>query len=805
MRTTAAIQPGRYELHSLRGRPLRVRTFDIGQLLLYAVGIQILLVLASISFGAELPPSVAAPAVLVSTHQPFSTTVPIIAAAKDGDALAVTPVTLKWNPSADSSDLVRISVEGAPTDPGAQIFQSQASIAALSAAFAWQTPWQGAAWEIGKVPLSDGSAVNAPLAVAMIASAAGVAYPADTAVIADLNPDGSLAPVPQMSARIDAAARAGLKKIVIASVQPFEWVDGKEVDLTLKARSLGLTCVTAKTLAEASSLVLGRPLPSVPTLADDSAPALAPALYQSLESDCNTQLALLEKNRAAWPVTPAQQAALPLWQKSLWSEALIHFQNGVSLLRAKKVYAARGELGETVAEVAALTSLADDSPPVAALTIQAKGLIAEYTAALAKVSDHQEELQNGLVAAEMADWANGIVASLEGAQNLVYQTSGAQSQALPEQRKLAQIELAVAVRKAEAQRDRIASFAALRDTLIAGNTVPVYDRAGLWLPELIPAHLALGESFVLRLQKADASLADSLIYDPALTAQTRLLRDRKAAWDARENVRQIAAADSATAANAASPLQNVGFTPGAAYQPPRASAQEPKPKTAAALSDTEQTLRWVNDYTEMALLYDRYFQFGGSFHPRDMEWTVEDRAVLNAMLANADLAARQGIQAAASTGVDTSMLAMVYERASALRDSPLDSSRMEALRQLWRCNLLGNTAWQLASIPKAEALPSAQQPALTPAVEHPAPAPVEEPVRVAEAADEASMLARLNNIPDPDPNPAPQDPGQPKIPQPLPENRPESPRIDPQPIPISTTASNDSSSEEIRRAEVVTD
>jgi len=476
----------------------------------------------------------------------------------------------------------------------------------------------------------------------------------------------------------------------------------------------------------------------------------------------------------------------------------------VSLLRAKKVYAARGELGETVAEVAALTSLTGEIPPVDTLTSESKALVAEYTAALAKVSDHQEELQNGLVAAEMADWVQGIVASLEGAQNLVYQTSGAQSQALPEQRKLAQIQLAVAVRKAEAQRDRIASFATLRDTLTAGNTVAVYDRAGLWLPQLIPAHLALGESFVLRLQKADASLADSLIYDPALTAQTLLLRDRKAAWDARENVRQIAAADSAAAANAASPVQNVGFNPGAAYQPPRAS-QEAKPKTAAALSDTEQTLRWVNDYTEMALLYDRYFQFGGSFHPRDMEWTVEDRAVLNAMLANADLAARQGIAAAASTGVDTSMLAMIYERASALRDSPLDSSRMEALRQLWRCNLLGNTAWQLASIPKAEALPSSTQPAVAPAVDHPASAPVQEPVRVAEAADEASMLARLNNIPDPDPSPAPQDPGQPKIPQPLPESRPESPRIDPQPIPISTTVSNDNSSEEIRRAELVTD
>jgi hypothetical protein len=715
-------------------RPLRGPR--LAHVLAAAIFLQILLILvfSSASFGAE--PAAAkesAPApTLVALRQPFQTSVPLVIARQSDGGVEVRKVGLKWNPSpAASPEAVRISVQRQEGD-GWQVVESQAWIAAFSAAFVWQTPWQGAAWEIDHAPASDGSAVNAALAVAMIASASGTPFPADTVVIADLSPDGSLAPVPHMAARIEAAGAAGLKRIVIPAVERFEAdSDGQRIDLAELAAKHGLACLPAATLAEAAGKILGARIAPDPQAGE--APPLDAAVFKQLDGECQAILAGLEKEKADWPTDADRQAALPLWQRALWGEALVRFENGVAFLRAGKVYAARGELGETKALVFALTALSGSIPSTPELSAEATSLAADYRASLGRVSGHAEELQNGLVMAEMADWAGMVVADLDGAQNLVYQTSGRRSDALPEQREMARLQLAMAVKKAEAKRERIASFAALHKLLVARNTVEVYDRAALWRPQLLPAHLALGESFVLRLQKADAQLAQNLIYDARLTEQTRLLRDQKEEWDTLHNA--AATLQPAVAADG----QEVGFSPGAAYRPPRTDALPSL--RPAAFSDTEATMRWVNDYTEMALLYDRYFQFGGSYNPREMAWSFDDRAVLSGMLQSADFAARRGIAAARETGVDPTILELIYERALALRDSRLDTARMEALRQFWRCNLLGATAWQLAAIPKAEGVLRADaKPAAKPeapgAVAAAAPAatiPTAPPVAVARA------------------------------------------------------------------------
>jgi len=714
----------------------RLRGPRLVHVLAAAIALQILLILvfSSVSFGAEPAAAKESPLTLVALRQPFQTTVPLVIARQSDGGVEVRKVGLKWNPSpAASPEAVRISVHGQDGD-GWQVVESQAWIAAFSAAFVWQTPWQGAAWEIDHAPVSDGSAVNAALAVAMIASASGTPFPADTAVIADLSPDGSLAPVPHMAARIEAAGTAGLKRIVIPAVERFEATpDGERIDLAELAAKHGLTLLPAATLAEAAGKILGSRIAPDPQAGEAS--PLDPAVYKQLDGECQAILAGLEKEKAEWPTDADRQAALPLWQRALWGEALARFENGVAFLRAGKVYAARGELGETKALVFALTSLSGSIPSTPELSAEATSLAADYRAALGRVSGHAEELQNGLVMAEMADWAGMIVADLDGAQNLVYQTSGRRSDALPEQREMARLQLAMAVKKAEAKRERIASFAALHKLLVARNTVEVYDRAALWRPQLLPVHLALGESFVLRLQKADAQLAQNLIYDARLTEQTRLLRDQKEEWDTLHNA--AATLQPAVAADG----QDVGFSPGAAYRPPRTDALPSL--RPAAFSDTEATMRWVNDYTEMALLYDRYFQFGGSYNPREMAWSFDDRAVLSGMLESADFAARRGIAAARETGVDPTILELIYERALALRDSRLDTARMESLRQFWRCNLLGATAWQLAAIPKAEgvlradakpaAKPEAPVPAPAVVVAAPATAPATPPVTVARA------------------------------------------------------------------------
>ena len=66
--------------------------------------------------------------------------------------------------------------------------------------------------------------------------------------------------------------------------------------------------------------------------------------------------------------------------------------------------------------------------------------------------------------------------------------------------------------------------------------------------------------------------------------------------------------------------------------------------------------------------------------------------------------ARQGIAFAEEAGVDASVLATpVYEKAAHYRTFRMsDASALEALRNYWRCALIGNICWQLAHTKKAQ-------------------------------------------------------------------------------------------------------
>jgi hypothetical protein len=81
---------------------------------------------------------------------------------------------------------------------------------------------------------------------------------------------------------------------------------------------------------------------------------------------------------------------------------------------------------------------------------------------------------------------------------------------------------------------------------------------------------------------------------------------------------------------------------------------------------------------------------------------VKDRAKLDALLQSAEVGARQGIAFAEKAEIDSSVLSMIYERAAYLRIQNDDASALAALRNYWRCALLGNMCWQLAHTRKAQ-------------------------------------------------------------------------------------------------------
>ncbi len=90
--------------------------------------------------------------------------------------------------------------------------------------------------------------------------------------------------------------------------------------------------------------------------------------------------------------------------------------------------------------------------------------------------------------------------------------------------------------------------------------------------------------------------------------------------------------------------------------------------------------------------------------PASHEWKVKDHAKLEALLQMAEIGARRGIMFAGKTGINPAVLSMIYEKAAHQRTRGSDASSLDALRNFWRCALLGNMCWQLAHTHKAEAV-----------------------------------------------------------------------------------------------------
>ena len=104
----------------------------------------------------------------------------------------------------------------------------------------------------------------------MIATSARRPYPKDTLIIGNLHPDSSLGAVSRLADRLDAAAQAGITRVIIPKTEEFE-TDGRGhvIDILHHAADLKLTCIPVGTIVEATEVAMNDPLPDPPS---DSGP-----------------------------------------------------------------------------------------------------------------------------------------------------------------------------------------------------------------------------------------------------------------------------------------------------------------------------------------------------------------------------------------------------------------------------------------------------------------------------------------------------------------------------------------------------
>lgn len=656
---------------------------------------------------------------------------PIVVERGPEDRPVVVAARILWNPEgAARSNLETLQFRFlGPAAASAEGAGPQLWASALASAMAWQETWRGAMFDVLEAPAQLGPETACSLAIGLMAAAGAAPYPADLAIIAGLNPDNSLGPVDDLPGCMKAAADAGLRRAIIAVNQRIVATDdGRLLNAANIAAGLKLEMLVAQDLMEATQIALARALPPEPSL--DTEPRFRPQIFNALAAECEAEFNRLAEAIKGWP--PAD--AVPVAERPIWAEVRRDFEAGGDAFRAGKVYAARLLLARAAAGAVALSQWKEreNNTDLKAWDRAANEVRKKIVDAMYRPGFDKGELRSALVLSEQAEWLYGIDARMEGAQVLARQAFAPRSDASAAQKQYARDALFAAWRGGAFLVENPMNFRSLYTALGADGEFPVFDRATLWLPQLMPAHLARAEDLASGLKRSANRLGGVLVFDPRFAAFSLMVRRAKEEWeDMRGKLEKIQRPDAGPAG-----LRRVGFRPGAAYQPPRPAI----PKAPVdELSDAARCMMWVNGYCETAVLEQKYIRLGGQFDEATQRWTLANEPILQSLLQSADRAARRGIALADDIGMESDMLAMIYERGTFLRYTKDDALRLEGLKQLWRCGLLGSLAWQFGSTPKAAVTvvqtPELPAPAALPAI------PVQGMPQAAEAAPPAPQPA----------------------------------------------------------------
>jgi len=643
--------------------------------------------------------------------------VPLAILLPDGKTAKCVPLRLHWIFKPDvgpNEDAASFTLDLPAENPATPVFTAQLWNASLASALAWQEPWEGARWKVLQTPVSDGTGLDAALAVGMIATSARRPYPPKTVVIGSLNPDGSLGPVSHLVDRMNAAAKAGMARVIIPGVQRFDTdASGQVVNMVRHAGDLHLECIPVDNLVGATETTMNDPLPdttldsSVPKYSNDVATYIDDFAHRE-QSEAASGLKFAPKD--------ADLATYPPRLAAVWKSVYADYDAGQQAYRAGQVYVAYQLFCRTNGHMNGANALAGKSRigfDVKSTLAESDDLHDHLHILMTPPSIDQGGLESAVLVAEMADWAFDINAALEGAQLVTRQAFSQRSDATEAEKDRAREAILFANEQCKYLLTQANFYTGLLAHISKENPTTVDENAAHLLPQLVPAQLATARSFTDGIRAGD--LRDGLLFDPRLVAYVNVLRQSKADWDAHQRKKESEAETSANAAaqntqatlgagpvklNANAPASAVGFDPGNTYQPPHTAVATVA--TAKKLSDVALCLIWVNHDCEIASLDEKYLRLAGTIDPSTHEWHMKDRAKLDALLQMAELGARHGIAFAAKAEIDPSVLAMIYERAAHQRLQGDDASALDALRNYWRCALLGNVCWQLAHTPKAQ-------------------------------------------------------------------------------------------------------
>ncbi len=652
-------------------------------------------------------PGQEAPAPLVRREEPASQSIPLLLADQAPDG-RVAAAVLQWmatpEDAATSTNSLSFQFLDAPTPQASETMRSYMWLPCLASAIAWQQPWRNAYWAVREPPPLDGPDNNLALGIGLIATASHTLFPQDIAAIGTINPDNSVGGVTGLDRRLRAAAKAGLKRVVVPAVQRVyqsntnSWASVEE-----QASKLGLECLLVDSFEEAAALVLGSALPKPPAPAGPI--RHDPELFRFLTDRCQRVQRTLESELNMWR-RRVQLSKLDPVEARLLEQAVQFHEAGISAYRAGQPYYAREVLLEARAKLAAITGwqAAGQNFDPAAQQEQAQLLRKAIADRMGmRPAFDRDQLLPALIVAEQLDWLGRLQARIEGAQVLAKQALAPNSDATEGHRAVARARLVTAIHETRLLlQDQEADFYASMAATIAKNPGQAQPgQAPFWTTAMIPTCLAAGEVLFRGLKDHADRFKETFVFDERLASSARLLRDTKLWWEARQewSQRQVLNRESASG--------RLGFTPGFGYQEDPAGARH-APPVDRDMSPSADCLSWVNTLCEIEALRAKYLVMDGVFDTGSARWLLRSDALLERMIQSAEAGSRRGVGFLQKIGVNPAILQLIHERGDGMRHRIDADDRIEALRQYWRCSLLGSLCWQLTlpapepSVPAAE-------------------------------------------------------------------------------------------------------
>lgn len=576
------------------------------------------------------------------------------------------PTAIRWTPRPSATSVpLRVSVSEDVAAGGGKLLRSSAWMAAMVASLELSIPLANGTFEIESRGWIDGPSAGGAFAAGLMCLLQGVPFPADLALTGSLGPDGSLGPVAGVPQKLAAAKAAGLRRVIVPACQRVALDDrDKEVDLAARARELGLEVLFAGDVHQAYEMATGRrvrpPDPPATQSASD------PAVFDFLTRNCQEQIALHEKRRDDIERFLKQKNLRPA-AKTLLAKIRSDFETGRKAFDANKRYVALEFLKDANAAFTVLEPLSQTGELTdnvrTAWQQRGEAVQEKITETLFRGRQNPTSLAAALVFSEEADWlfaASSRISraqlNLEDVQRRIAAAgpSGKVRGSLRQEQDYFTILLIYASLYAEYQ----LGFRTLFDGLLAsiatkeGQADPA--AVHLWLPVLLQAHLANAEYFRAGTTLLSPDLRQQMLLDHRLAAFLDLTRMASEKWEGLASGRS-------------------GAQPGA---------------LPANVNELTACFLWANAYCEAALLQQKYVGLGGTLD-KNLEWQTFNRPTLLEMLKLAEARSLASMTLARQARIDPSPLALLFEKASWLRDGRTDSEKLEALRIFWRIALLG--------------------------------------------------------------------------------------------------------------------